>query len=669
MPMIPPFPLAPSSAAIGAGVIFLAVFFRRVRLDRTQTVRFAVVLAVLAAAKIAIAAAAPDAGWLARYYANESWMGAPEWSSEFPRLNATRIDPQISFTDETFPAYYLNDARFESAGAQRAVEEAMSVEWTGYVWSDAAAVVPIRLTVRGAGIVRVDGNPVLEIAAGDDGPREADTRVSLSEGAHTVEVRYVKPRGVAAQIDFAAPFAVAPAALAAPQSMGAMLGKLKRGADAGLVILGASLIAVLARAAWPLTVSQAATFLLFAGFGVQGWRKAHAFAGKLVALNPGDDWFGYESYARDILAHGPLMTFGKPIGEGSAYFWHPLYTYFLAAVHAVTGESLFGPVFVQFLVLAAVAAMMWRFAEHYFGRLPAVIATCALVVVFELDFARYYTVTLLTENLYILTVTLTLIPFVRWVDVGSTGDLVRTAFWGGISSITRPAMMFYFVPALALIAFVSLSRTRRVRTALVSTAIAASVWMLAIAPVTARNWVMSHRFVLISDVSSRVFDLLQHMPPSVLSSAGALQSGAGADNLRLLASAAWEHPWPVLLFQLKKLGFAAGMTQWFGGYRPHPELIGVTLLYVAMCMAPTRLRERRFWPVHLFVLTHLAAMMITIPWNYGYRLIIPPFVYLTTLSVAALASLAEAGMHGRALRRGRLTDPSSGAGDSPLATC
>jgi hypothetical protein len=44
-------------------------------------------------------------------------------------------------------------------------------------------------------------------------------------------------------------------------------------------------------------------------------------------------------------------------------------------------------------------------------------------------------------------------------------------------------------------------------------------------------------------------------------------------------------------------------------------------------------------PIHAFVLSHVASMALTSPWNYGYRLILPPFVYTTTLSVAAAAAM------------------------------
>ena len=630
-----------------AAAIAIAVVFRGVELPSSVVTAAVVALSSLIVMRIVIGFTSSPTGWIARYHANETWSGEPRWSADFRLPSATRIDSRISFRDDTFPAHYLNDYDF-TEGIRREVSEPMSIEWTGYVTTNVDRLDPLSLTARGLATVEIDGRQVLRVA-GSTAPAQEQTTVHLAAGPHVFVVRYAKPPDTDGLIELAFPLITSPEPGWRAGVSGLASG-VRRGCDAVMLFIAAALAlyaGVVSRRAGTLTRQQVVPLALMALFGIQGWWQANRFANRVVSLNPGDDWFGYESYAREILAHGPLMTFGKPLGEGAPYFWHPLYTYFLAAVHALTGESLFGPVFVQFLILAAVAVMMWRFAERHFGEMPALAGLFALVVIFELDFARYYTVTLLTENLYILTVTLTLLPFARWADRGETGDLVRAAFWAGVSSITRPAMMFYFVPALVLIAFVAMSRSRRPRAAVVAAALAASVWLLVIAPVTARNWVVSNRFVLISDVSSRVFDLLQHMPPSILSSIEGVQASGPDGSLALLARVAWEHPIPVLLFQLRKLGFAAGMTQWFGGYSPHPELIGITLLYAVMLMASPRLRGRSFWPIHLFALTHLGTMMLTLPWNYGYRLIIPPYVYMSTLSVASLVSLAMTALHGR----------------------
>jgi hypothetical protein len=81
------------------------------------------------------------------------------------------------------------------------------------------------------------------------------------------------------------------------------------------------------------------------------------------------------------------------------------------------------------------------------------------------------------------------------------------------------------------------------------------------------------------------------------------------------------------------------MVHWFEGYRPHPELLAVSGLYLlTLCFSAT-MRRAELWPVHAFVASHWASMLLTSPWNYGYRLILPPYVYTTALSVAAAAAL------------------------------
>jgi len=54
------------------------------------------------------------------------------------------------------------------------------------------------------------------------------------------------------------------------------------------------------------------------------------------------------------------------------------------------------------------------------------------------------------------------------------------------------------------------------------------------------------------------------------------------------------------------------------------------------------------WPIHLFVLAHLAGMALTQPWTYGYRLILPPFVYTTALSAGAVMTLLTSRLQRRA---------------------
>jgi hypothetical protein len=288
-------------------------------------------------------------------------------------------------------------------------------------------------------------------------------------------------------------------------------------------------------------------------------------------------------------------------------------------------------VFVQFLILAGVAWLVWRFAAEWFGARSAAAALVALVAVFEVDFTRYYTVTLLSENLYVLTVTLTLVAFARWIRDGRQRDLAWMAFWGGVSTITRPPMLLFLAPALAIV----FARSRSI----VRVATAATIWLAVIAPITLRNLVVSHRLVLVSDVP--VWSVFTYnVPPSVDAAAyGAALPATARAVITRLALMARDHPAAMLALQARKLGFSLGIIQWGSGYRPHPELVAISALYLLLLVVDRRMRQPALWPVHAFIACHLASMTITMPWNYGYRLILPAYVYTTGLSIAAAAAL------------------------------
>ncbi len=76
---------------------------------------------------------------------------------------------------------------------------------------------------------------------------------------------------------------------------------------------------------------------------------------RLALLVPGDDPMTYESYARDIQLNGLLL---KSV-EGPFYY-QVFYPYFLAAIHTLFGEGMFGLVFVQRALVAFVVWMVVR---------------------------------------------------------------------------------------------------------------------------------------------------------------------------------------------------------------------------------------------------------------------------------------------------------------------
>jgi hypothetical protein len=52
-----------------------------------------------------------------------------------------------------------------------------------------------------------------------------------------------------------------------------------------------------------------------------------------------------------------------------------------------------------------------------------------------------------------------------------------------------------------------------------------------------------------------------------------------------------------------------------------------------------RARRLEALPVHCFVATHLATLMLTVPSIYGYRLLLPMYLFMPVFSAAAVLRL------------------------------
>jgi hypothetical protein len=596
--------------------------------------RTALAIGALVILRIAAGVAETPVGWMARYYANASWEGRPEWSSDFRFEHATRIDRTLSFAGTEFPTYYLNDARY-TEGVFREVTEPMTVEWSGAFDAPAAMAVAFDVRANGSVTIAFDGAAPSFAGAAGSGQQQ------VAAGRHTLTVRYLKPADINGELHVSLQangenLVIVPDRPAAHSAWPRLLATGLDLIAIGLLVVGA--VAGLREAlASPRRVDVLAAAALLVALAVQGFVAARPMLGRFVSLSGGDDWLGFESRARDVLQHGLLMTLGRPLGEGAAYFYHPFYSYVLALVHAVTGESLFGPIVMHFLVLAITAFLMWSWARDLFGAMAASCGLAALLVVFELDFIRYYTITLLSENFYILTVTLCLRAFATWADSGAPGSLIRAGIWAGLSAATRPAMMMFFVPAL-IVALAIAARRRSSGAPVAAAALFGASWLAVVAPFTIRNWVVAKKLVLISDSLGGGF--IVHSLPRHVDPAPYLQSFGGGvvGSAGVLWRILMDHPGEVLALQVQKLGFTLGMVHWFSDYRPHPELVAINVLYLVSIVLSPVMRSATMWPVHAFVLAHVASMALTSPWNYGYRLILPPYIYTTTFSVAAAAA-------------------------------
>jgi hypothetical protein len=630
-----------TGTVIAALAAVAAVTSRGIPLSRRATLGGLILVAACGGVRLSAALTAVPHGWLGQYFANDTWSGSPQWSSDFRWKSATRLDPTLSFEGDTFPLHYLNGHSF-ARDTRREVTEPLSVIWRGQISLVDPATVALSASFRGHLRVTMDGLAVLE---GDAHlPQALTQRRNVSAGTHDIMVRYAKAAGLAGLLTFEARTGDGsnelpirpPGAVQTEARWVRGLASIANGVV--LTVLGGVLL-LAARTHLRDRKSRLATIVAITVaslFGVQGWMAARPLENRYVALGAGDDWFGFESRARNVLEGGLLMPLDAPLGQGAPYFYHPFYSYFLAALHALTGESLAGPIFIQFLILACVTLMMWTVVRRHFGDRAGIFGTVSLVALLQLDFVRYYTVTLLSENLYVLTVTVTLVTFLKWAEHGKRSDLIAAGAWAGVSSITRPAMMMFLGPAVLVAALTMWRRSRRLHLALMSPALLAAVWLAVVAPVTLRNWIVSGRPVLISEGVGTGF--VRYNVPDQVDPAPYLlrHNGSAGSGLLTLAQIAWEHPWGMLKLQASKIGFSLGMVHWRNAYQAHPELVAATLLYLTMCCLSARLRSSVFWPFHAFVTSHVASMGLTDPANYGYRLILPPFVYTTSLGVAAL---------------------------------
>lgn len=625
-------PLGQSGTVLLVGLIGGVVWARGVPAwPVARPVVWALVSAIVL--KVLLAILAAPSGWLASYYANGDFSGAPRRSTDYVSLVGTRIDRRLTFGPTSFPVHFFNDSDF-NFGIRREVSEPFSAHWRGYLRAEE----PVTVNWDGTGeiSVQVDGQPAPSAPA------------VLPAGHHVVDVRFVKP----AQTDGAFRFQALDAH-GRPRDW--RLGEVTprdepewRRAAAGLVApLGWAVLLVVLTvtgvAVWPSVATRLRGSrsvhdwiapAVFAALTAQGAWKARHLVGQVWTLSGGDDWLAFEMSARDALLNGWLMTRGA--ATAPPFFSYPGYSYYLAAVHLATGESLAGVVLMNFIVLAAATQLVYAIARQLTSPPAAVVAVAILVVLEQLDFVRYYTVTLLSENLFVLLVPATIYFLIRFVHTGRWPVLLAAGACGGLATATRPTMLLYLPVAMLVTTIARIASPGR---RLAAAALLAAGWLLAISPFTYRNYAVSGEPVLVTSGQSASF-IRYNLPASHPDARQKYLDGfdggnleAGLTLLRILG----EYPVDTVRNWLFKIGFAAGMVHWAGN-SPHPELVITTLLYLAAILLVPQLRTAPAMFVHGFILTHLMTLLLTEPWNYGYRMLLAMYLLMPIAIGGLIAS-------------------------------
>lgn len=592
--------------------------------------------------KVIATLTAPPLGLKASYWAGATAKGPPERSTDFAWLSgATRIDARLDLRGEEFGVYFFNDAaRFNFGPEVVPARDQLpfNVRWEG--WLSVPSDGTRRFTVQSSGPSQL----WIDAAALPDG----GGTTQLAAGLHPIRVEYARPEarvpylrvvwertpGEPLQIVSAPDLRWEPHDGADLVSSGMDLAT-KIGL-VGLAVVGV----ILAAARLGLARVVLATIpIIFAGYGALVEAPG---AGRASILSGLDDWLVYESSARDILLNGWLMNGGA--AHAQPFYGQPLYPYVLALAHRLTGEALFGPIVLQFAALGGVVVLTGVLGRIAFGAREAGLASSVtFVVLLQLEPEHFKIARqLFNENLYMPLVLTSLIAIValarrntppRWQYVAMVGVLL------GLTAITRSQFLLFVPFGLVILWFAW--RRNGARQATRQTALVVAGLVIAIAPITTRNWIVSGQFVPIS--SSGGASLLEfHRPPPGLIDQSALQHDPLFDafhfdmQTRTVLAFMRADPRGYLATLAPPGAHSLGLQ---GRNDPGvywPLLITV-LAYVAS-FGLKRTRQLHVWPIHAFVATHLLVLMLFEADTYGYRLVMP--MYAPMVAVAAQLPLA-----------------------------
>jgi 4-amino-4-deoxy-L-arabinose transferase-like glycosyltransferase len=592
-------------------------------------------LGVAVAIKFAIALVVPHSGWLAAYYANDQLQPPMRQSTDFSFADATRIDRQVSFVDQEFPVHFFNEHGF-NFGLRREATEPFSVEWRGNL--HAREPMQIRHDALGEVRVLVDG-----VAA-------TTNPIAIEPGDHLIGIQYRKPPVIEGRLHVQPLDAGgAPRAWAIGEVTPIGVSPWRRSAARWLAVvawgahlLAAAMLIVGIRPSLAAKVGQvrALTWVdaaracvmpaVVLGLTLQGLWKARRHVDRVFTLTGGDDWLAYEMNARDILSSGWLNTRGALPGKGIPFYEYPGYGYFVAGVHWLTGESLAGVVLFNFLGLALATVLVYGIARRLTNERAALVAVAWLLVLQQMDFVRYYTVTLLSENLFFPLVVLSVSLFVRFALWGPWWTVMAAAAAGGLAAATRPTMLLYLPVAMVLLPLIRLRRDGVLRAAAIPVVVLVC-WLAAISPFTYRNYVMSGQPVLITEGAAKTF-IDYNLPPD--NRAGNVRyledfRNSNFSAVVILLRILWDHPISTLQNWGTKAAFGLGMVHWIGDSRtPHPELVLTSALYLAAIFLLRDARRPAAWLVHGFIFTHLATLLLTMPSNYGYRMVLSMYLLM-----------------------------------------
>ena len=677
-------------------------------------------VAALVVVKVITSELAPPYGLVAEYRVD----GAPnvEQSTEWRRADWTRIDHALRFAGDELPVHFFNDVRrFNYFRANEPGRDLLpfAVRWVGQFRAPEAGRYTFTVDANGPAALSVAGGRAAIEQAGR--VRSASFEVDLEAGLHPLEASYRRSdeampwlsvdarRSGGLPETLAAPALVQPGTSIDAVRRDSLLAPLARGIDVALLALLTLAFAVHALAAWrgsramlipspvggdgaaspsqhgpadcsrsgsgspdgrpPWSMSERALlalyFLAASMLALVGHLHLH---GRAVILSGGNDWLAYESFARDVLLGGPLLTEGRPLGQGVPYYYQPLYVYWLALVHLVAGEGLFGPLLANTLLGIVAGLGVYALGRELFGRL----AGAAALLLFELCRVTFFAPTaglLLSENLLIPQIPLLLLLLVRALRTAGWRWLALSGVALGLAGLTRTTPLALLPPAL-LILVVPFKRRGLPWAGIAGRlGLVVAACVLTVSLATVRNYVVSGRPVPItSSAGANLWEA--HRPTARVDLSridrDPLYERLGLDRqTREVVEFARQDPAGYVATLVPMFLYAVGVVGAVSNtWEVHYGLAGICAAYA---LTTVLVRRARAWPVcfvHAFVLSHLAQMTVFFSHQYGYRLILPMYVAMAPVVGLGVAAMLQ-GLVRAVPRGGAAPLPASGMAPRP----
>jgi len=618
---------------------------------------------ILVVAGVSGAAIPGTGGFRARYFANAAATGPHERSTEFRDATFTRIDQRLDFAPggPEFPLAFVNDIQrfnFYIPGQPRRRQLEFAAAWSGQWWTEAGDTTLFLEAPGATAQLFVDGTAVASLTPTVGA---LNALVPLTAGWHRIDATISSPYGASRRF-----------------STGTVRGNARQPFDS------ASVVTQRVRP-WQLTAAQflrwsktIADGLILAWLGwlcarelqrhVSGWRgwsslgqrpllfpllaiavaaEAMVFAWpwtrQLMVMAGGDDPMTYEWYSRDIQLNGILVNFGLPVGQGEPFYYQAFYPYFLAAVHALFGEGMFGVILVQRMLVAFTVWAIVEIAVTIAGE-DAWPGALLCGVVFGIWKQSRISADLLNESLYVPLLVAWVAVLLRVGRAPSTRGAFGAGVLGAVTAITRSTVLLAW-PAVWIASWRSWRTAHSWRGTLATLALSS---VLVFSLIGVRNLIVSGRWVMTS--SELGITLLGGNEPPAdvvidLQTRGPIYARLGlSEYTSRVAEYAIVAPRAFATHQGRKALFALGF------YEPYAPGWGYSPIYIAGWMLAVAgvlvaIREARA-PLSAIVLPGLIAasqfIAVVAVYPKGERLILPIYALLVPYAGIAVATAAGA---------------------------